>query len=72
MSVQYSNPRNRRSKHSTYSRHSGSFSTLPESIGHTEKAIAWLSKVDEFEVKQRRNVFPRWSILVVVLALLAI
>jgi hypothetical protein len=72
MAIQYSTSRNRRTRSSTNPRFPSTLPPLQPASGKTEKAIAWLNTVDQFSVQKHRNVFPRWSLLVVLLALLAI
>jgi hypothetical protein len=45
---------------------------IPSSPGNAEKAIAWLSVVDDFRVRKHRNIFPRWTMLFAILAIVAI
>ncbi len=74
MTVRYSSARSRRTRflgHSLSTHHP--LSTVPSyPPGPAERAIDWLSVVDEFKVREHRNIFPRWSLLMIVLAVMAI
>ena len=74
MSVRYSNARNRRTRH--YGQHTSTLKPIAGVSAHpssaAEMAIDWLSVVDEFKIRKHRNVFPRWSLLVIVLAVMAL
>jgi hypothetical protein len=74
MTVRYSSARNRRTRY--HGQHASTFNplvTVPnQPASPAEKAIDWLSVVDEFKIRKHRNVFPRWSLLMIVLAVMAI
>lgn len=74
MAVRYSSARNRRTRHVSQSVLSPNALTnsavYPTTIA--EKAINWLSVVDNFKIQKHRNVFPRWSLVIIVLAVIAI
>lgn len=74
MTVRYSSARKRRTRY--YGQHTSSVNPLatvtnPPSNA-AEKAIDWLSVVDDFKIRKHRNVFPRWSLLMIVLAVMAL
>ena len=74
MTVRHSSTWSRRSRHTgqrlTEATRLPSIPCYP--TGTAEQAINWLNVVDEFKIRNRRNIFPRWSILMVVLAVMAI
>jgi hypothetical protein len=74
MTVRYSSARNRRTRyHGQYASTVNPLVTVPnQPVSPAEKAIDWLSVVDEFKIRKHRNVFPRWSLLMIVLAVMAI
>jgi len=74
MTVKYSDARNRRTRYSNHSPSTtATLRTLPNySPSPAEKAINWLSVVDDFKIRKHHNVFPRWSLLMIVLAVIAI
>ncbi|MEY4684983.1 MAG: hypothetical protein RLZ25_1442 [Pseudomonadota bacterium] len=74
MSVRFSSARNRRTRYVGQALSTThpltTVENYPPSVA--EKAIDWLSVVDEFKIRKHRNVFPRWSLLMIVLAVMAI
>jgi len=74
MTVKYSNARNRRTRYSNHSPSTGAaLRTLPNySPSPAEKAFNWLNVVDDFKIREHHNVFPRWSLLMIILAVIAI
>ena len=74
MTVRYSTARSRRTRfagHSHSTHHP--LTTVPNYPPNpVEKAIDWLSVVDSFKVRKHRNIFPRWSFFMIVLAVMAI
>jgi hypothetical protein len=74
MTVRYSTTRHRRTRYAGQSPSTTHpLSTVPSfPPSPAEKAIGWLSVVDEFKVREHRNIFPRWSFVMIVLAVMAI
>jgi hypothetical protein len=74
MTVKYFSARNRRTRYvAQQPSRLQPLATLPgQPSSAAEKAIEWLSVVDEFQVRKHRNVFPRWSLVMLVLAIMAI
>ena len=74
MTVRYSSARNRRTRY--FPQQPTQLNPLATVQGHpssaAERAIEWLSVVDDFKVRKHRNVFPRWSLVMIVLAIIAI
>ena len=74
MTVRYSSARNRRTRY--FNQQTRQLTPLAavqgQSSSAAERAIEWLSVVDDFKVRKHRNVFPRWSLVVIVLAIMAI
>ncbi|MEI6354359.1 MAG: hypothetical protein WCO47_06495 [Methylococcus sp.] len=74
MTERYSNARPRRTR-STATKTADQDLVLAEKscpFSSAQKAIDWLSVVDEFKIKNHKNKLPRWSFLILVLAVLAL
>ena len=74
MTERYSNARPRRTR-STVTKEAEQHLMLQEKscpFSSAQKAIDWLSVVDEFKIKNHQNKLPRWSFLVLALAVLAL
>lgn len=70
MPLQYSSARSRRMHSLSGTRFHTPNHTDPQ--GYAEAAIAWLSVVDDFKLREHKNIFPRWSVLFAVLAVITL
>jgi len=74
MTVRYSTARSRRTRFAGHTLSNPQpLTNIPDyPPSPVEKAIDWMSVVDNFKVREHRNIFPRWSFFMVVLAVMAI